>query len=263
MNTQLDSNPPTDAEEMTRLIQAARDAMTDDLVTRLAATAGDGMDLLDRVNRSGVASALPHLATMANNGDLESLAQLARVYGSAQDALTDDMVSRMSEAVGGGLDLLDQINRADLAKAIPVIARLVHTGDLDRLADMARLVGSAQDAMTDDMVSRLSEAIGGGLCLLDRLQRGSGDRVINMLEHLDKAGTLDKLVDNLPALVNKMEMLEGLLNCLEKSAQEASSGPPAAGGLGGLWSLMRAKENQETLRFLLTLARNMQQQCAR
>ncbi|MBN8773060.1 MAG: hypothetical protein J0J02_02665 [Thiobacillus sp.] len=242
MNAQLDSNPPTDAEEMTRLIQAARDAMTDDLVTRLAATAGDGMDLLDRVNRSGVASALPHLATMANNGDLERLAQLARVYGSAQDALTDDMVSRMSEAVGGGLDLLDQINRADLAKAIPVIARLVHTGDLDRLADMARLVGSAQDAMTDDMVS---------------------DRVINMLEHLDKAGTLDKLVDNLPALVNKMEMLEGLLNCLEKSAQEASSGPPAAGGLGGLWSLMRAKENQETLRFLLTLARNMQQQCAR
>jgi len=101
------------------------------------------------------------------------------------------------------------------------------------------------------------------LSLLDRLQRGSGDRVINMLEHLDKAGTLDKLVDNLPALVNKMEMLEGLLNCLEKSAQEASSGPPAAGGLGGLWSLMRAKENQETLRFLLTLARNMQQQCAR
>lgn len=263
MNAQLDSNPAIEADEVTRLIQAVRDALTDDLVTRLAATAGDGMDLLDRVNRSGVAKALPHLAEMANNGDLERLAQLARVYGSAQDALTDDMVSRMSDAVGGGLDLLDQVNRANLAKAIPIIARLVHTGDLDRLADMARLVGSAQDAMTDDMVSRLADAIGGGLLLLDRLQRGSGDRVINMVEHLDKAGTLDKLAVHLPALVNKMEILEGLLNCLEKSAQEASSGLPAAGGLGGLWNLMRTKENQETLRFLLTLARNMQKQCER
>ncbi len=323
MNAQLDSKPPNDADEVTRLVQAAKDALTDDMVTRLAATAGDGMDLLDRVNRSGVAKALPHLAEMANNGDLERLVQLARVYssaqdaltddmitrlaatagdgmdlldrvnrsgvakalpylaemanngdlerltqlvrvyGAAQDALTDDMVSRLSDAVGGGLDLLDQVNRAGLAKAIPVITRMVHTGDLDRLADMARLVGSAQVALTDDMVTRLSDAVGGGLLLLDRLQRGSGDRLVNMLEHLDSVGTLEKLVNTLPALVDKLQMVEGLLSCLEKSAAEAQQGQPATGGLGGLWSVMRNRENQETLRFLLVLARNMQNQCSR
>ena len=263
MNAQLDTTPPTDAEEAARLIQAAKDALTDDMVSRLAATAGDGLDLLDRVNRSGVAKALPYLAEMANNGDLERLAQLARVYGSAQDALTDDMVARLADVAGGGLDLLDQVNRAQLDKAIPVIAKLVHTGDLDRLADMARLVGSAQDALTDDMVSRLADAVGGGLTLLDRLQRSSGDRVINMLERLDNAGTLEKLAETLPALVNKLDMVEGLLNCLEKSGTEAKAGPPATGGIGGLWNLMRTQENQETLRFLLVLARNMQHQCTR
>ena len=262
MNAQLDATP-TNAEEAERLIQAAKDALTDDMVSRLAATAADGMDLLDQVNRSGVAKALPHIAAMANNGDLERLAQLARVYGSAQDALTDDMVGRLDATAADGMDLLDQVNRAQLAKAIPVIARLVHTGDLERVADMARLVGSAQDALTDDMVSRLADAVGGGLSLLDRLQRGSGDRLIAMLERLDNAGTLEKLAETLPALVNKLDMVEGLLNCLEKSGAEAREGTPATGGLGGLWALMRTQENQETLRFLLVLARNMQHQCTR
>ena len=263
MNAQLDSSPAVESTELSRLIQAAKDALSDDIVTRLAETTGDGIDLLDRVNRSGVVNALPHIAAMANNGDLERLVDLARVYGSAVDALTDDMVSRLSDALGGGLDLLDQVNRANLAKALPVITRMVHTGDLERLADLARLVGSAQDALTDDMVSHLADAIGGGLLLLDRLQRGSGDRLINMLDRLDRAGTLEKLADSLPALVDKMEMLEGLLNCLEKSSKEAMSSSSSRGGLGGILSIVRKKENQESLHYLLTLARNMQKECVR
>jgi uncharacterized protein YjgD (DUF1641 family) len=247
--------------QLARVYGAAQDAVTDDMVNRLSATAGDTMDLLDRVNRSGVAKALPPIADMANNGDLERLTQLVRVYGAAQDAVTDDMVNRLSEAVGGGLDLLDQVNRADLAKAIPVIARMVHSGDLDRLADMARLVGSAQDALNDEMVGRVSEAVAGGLLLLDRLQRGSGDRLVNLLEHLDSVGTLDKLVSTLPALVDRMQMLERLLACVEQSATQAQEEPAATGGLGGLWSLLRASDSQDTLRFLLVLARNLQREC--
>ncbi|MDA8095320.1 MAG: DUF1641 domain-containing protein [Betaproteobacteria bacterium] len=322
MNVQLDSKA-AESGELDRLVQAAKDALTDDIVARLAATASDGADLLDRVNRSGVAKALPHLAEMANNGDLERLAQLARLVGSAQDALTDDMVSRLAEMAGGSMDMLDQItraqlgkaipviakliqngdlervadlarlvgsaqdaltddmvsrladtaggaislvdqiNRAQLDKAIPVIARMVHTGDLDRLADLARLVGSAQDALTDDMVSRLAEAIGGGLAMLDRLQRGSGDRLVNMLERLDSAGTIEKLAEALPSLVNRLDMVEGLLHCLEKSATEAKEGAHSPGGLMGLFALMRRKDTQETLGFLLGLARNMQAQCSR
>ena len=72
------------------------------------------------------------------------------------------MVSRLSEAVGEGLGLLDRINRAGLDRAIPAIAEMVNNGDLDRLVKLARVYSSAEDALTDDMVSRLIDTVGAG-----------------------------------------------------------------------------------------------------
>src|SRR5574340_26066 len=100
--------------EVERVVSAARDALTDEMVSRLASTAGDAVDLLDQVNRAGLTRALPALTRMITNGDLDRLSQLARVYSAAEDALTDEMVGRMSEAVGDGLGLLDRVNRAGL-----------------------------------------------------------------------------------------------------------------------------------------------------
>ena len=82
--------------DMSRLAESARDALSDDIVARLASTLGDAVDLLDRLNRSGVAQALPTISAMVSNGDLDRLAHLARLVGSAQDAVTDDIVGRVA-----------------------------------------------------------------------------------------------------------------------------------------------------------------------
>ena len=50
----------------------------------------------------------------------------------------------------------------------------VNESDLQRLTEFAHLVTSAQDALTDDMVTRLASAFSEGINLLDRLTRNEG-----------------------------------------------------------------------------------------
>jgi uncharacterized protein YjgD (DUF1641 family) len=114
-----------DALELERLAAAARDSLTDEMVTRLSATAADGMDLLDQVNRSGVGRALPALAQLVANGDLDRLVALARTYGAAQDAMTDEIVTRMAETMGASLSLMDRLNRAGVDRLIGLLERVV------------------------------------------------------------------------------------------------------------------------------------------
>ena len=54
--------------------------------------------------------------------------------------------------------------------------------DLQQLTELATLVTSARDAMTDDIVTRLSSAISEGITLLDRLTRNEG--LIRLLQVL-------------------------------------------------------------------------------
>ena len=250
------------AGEVERLLAAARDALTDDMVARLASTGAGAMDLLDRVQRADLGAAVPLLAAMVHNGDLARLTHLARLLGSAEDALSDDMVGRLAHALGGGLDLLDRVERAQLAGAIPVLAKLVHDGDLQRLADMARVFGSAQDALTDDMVGRLAEMAGSSMSLLDRLNRGGIERLVGMLERLEASGTLERIADTLPRLLARMDTIERLLGCLESAARQSSEASAPRGGLGSLYHLLADKDSQASLQFLLELARRMRSDCA-
>ncbi len=112
------------AFELERVVAAARDSLTDEMVSRLSATAADGMDLLDKVNRSGVAGALPAISRLVANGDLERLVHLARAYGAAEDSLTDEMVGRLAETMAESLSLIDRMNRAGLDKLVGNIERL-------------------------------------------------------------------------------------------------------------------------------------------
>jgi uncharacterized protein YjgD (DUF1641 family) len=249
--------------ELQRVVEAARDALTDEMVTRFAGTASDAVELIDQVNRSGLAKAIPVLAEMVNNGDLDRLAQLARVYTSAEDALTDEMVGRLSEAVGEGLGLLDRVQRSGLEKALPTIARMVHDGDLERLAQLARVYSSAEDALTDEMVGRLAETVGEGLSLVDRLSRGGAGRLVEMMERMESSGAMARIADTLPKLVERLETMEGILQCLEKASRESAKAPPAKGGFGGLWQLVTNPETQDSMRFLLSFAKQLRTTCAR
>ncbi|MDA8362754.1 MAG: hypothetical protein M0Z84_02800 [Gammaproteobacteria bacterium] len=243
--------------ELERVAQAAKDSLTDDMVGRLAATATGAMDLVDRINRTGLADAIPALAALVQNGDLERITHLARLVGSAQDALTDDMVGRLSQTVSNGLDLMDQVGRAGFERAIPVLSRLVSDGDLERIVQLARLVSSAQDALTDDMVGRLSETVGEGLSLLDRLNRAGAGQLIGVLEQMHSSGALERIAAILPSLMGRLERLNVMLEAIERSATALVGEAPASGGIGGAWRLLGNSENQEVMRFLFGIGREL------
>ena len=243
--------------EVERVVSAARDALSDEMVTRLASTVGDAVELMDQVNRARLARAIPALSEMVNNGDVERLSQLARVYSAAQDSLSDEMITRLSEAVGEGLSLLDQINRAGLDRAIPVIAELVNSGDLHRLAKLARVYASAEDALSDEMISRLTETVGNGLSLLDRASRGGAEHVVGMLEDLQQSGALERLATMLPQLTERLTTVQDVLLQVDAAAAASQAAPPSKGGIAGLWQMMRDPETQDTLRFVLAVGKTL------
>ena len=244
------------------VVTAARDALTEDMIGRMAGSTSDAMDLLDRVNRSGLSKAIPQLAQMVENGDLQRLVNLARVYGSAEDALTEDMISRISDAASGGLSLLDQIQRSGLEKALPTLTRLVADGDIERLAQLARVYGAAQDALSDEMIGRLTEAVGEGLSLLDRLNRGGAGRLVEMLAKLEASGSLERIAALLPTFVDRIEMVGGLLESMETAAKQAEA-ERTDGGIVAMYRMLTDARTQETLRFMLALGQNMHERYAR
>jgi uncharacterized protein YjgD (DUF1641 family) len=101
---------------------------------------------------------------------------------------------------------------------------------------LARTYGAAQDAMTDEMVSRLAETVAESLSLMDRLNRAGLDRMVGSIERLGV-------------------VLERTMSALDAANAEMKTQPAASGGFGGLWQLMKQPENQETLRFLLAFGR--------
>lgn len=243
--------------EVERVMSAARDALTDEMVSRMATTAGDAAELLDQVNRAGLVRAIPALAQMVNNGDVERLSQLARVYAAAQDALTDEMIGRLTGAIGEGLALLDQVNRAGLDRAIPALAEMVNNGDLERVVKLVRVYSSAEDALSDEMVGRLTDTIGNGLSLLDRFSRGGAEHVVKMLEGLQTSGALERTATMLPQLTDRLATIQEVLLSIDAAAKASRAAAPTSGGVSGLWHMMRDPETQDTLRFLLTVGKQL------
>ncbi len=190
-----------------------------------------------------------------------SSAEAEHLVTAARDALSDDVVSRLAGFCSEGMDLMDRVQRSGLAQVIPVLADMVENGDLDRMRQLARVYQSFQDALTDEMVGRLAETVGEGLSLLDRFNRGGGGRLLQLLERLEATGALEKILQSLPALLDKLDRVVGLLNGLEAASTVKQT--PVGGGLGGLWNLMTQRETQQALQFLTTLSQQMRAECAK
>jgi uncharacterized protein YjgD (DUF1641 family) len=187
-----------------------------------------------------------------------SMGDEARRFGeAARDALTDEMVVRLTQTATDAMDLIDRVNRTGLAKAIPALASMVNNGDLDRLVQLARVYGSAEDALTDEMVGRLSETMVEGLSLLDRLNRGGAGRLVELLARLEAAGSMQRIADALPRLVEKLDTVERMLQSCEHAATTTAAGPRSKGGFGGIWQLMSDADNQDALRFLINVGKEL------
>jgi uncharacterized protein YjgD (DUF1641 family) len=195
---------------------------------------------------------------MADTADRDALAlEAERVLAAARDSLSDEMVSRLAGTASDAMDLIDRVNRTGLYRAIPALAELVNNGDLDRLARLARVYTAAEDSLSDEMVGRLAETVTEGLSLLDRLNRGGAARLVEMLARLEASGDLKRIAETLPRLVERLGMLEGLLQAFDTAAAATDREPRSSGGLGGVWSLMRQPDNQDALHFLINLGKAM------
>ncbi len=222
---------------LARVVGGAQDALSDDMVGRVAGLASDGLELLDRVNRSGVARALPAISALVENGDLDRIVALARVVGSAQDALSDEMVTRLAGLATDGLELLDRVNRSGVARALPAITALVDNGDLDRIVALARVVGSAQDALSDEMVARLAGLATDAMTVLDRVTRnGLVERWLALADRAEKSS-----------------LVPDFIGAIDQAVKDVAAAPRPQGGLGGLWTLMKQQSTQEAYQFAVAV----------
>ena len=178
-----------------------------------------------------------------------------RLLAAARDSLSDEMVTRLAGTATDAIDLIDRVNRSGMTNAIPAIADLVNNGDLDRITRLARLYASAEDALTDEMVGRLAETAAEGMSLLDRLNRGGAGRLVEMLAHMEASGSLQRIADPLPRLVDRLDTLERVVHAFEAAGAATDRAPKSAGGVGGLWSVMRDAENQDALRYLIEVGK--------
>ncbi len=174
---------------------------------------------------------------MAQLGDISMEAE--RIVESAGDALSDDIVGRLAEVAGDGLVLLDKVNNSQLEQALPTISRMVENGDLDRVANLARVMGAAGDAMSDDIVSRLAETGGDLLCIADRLARSEG--LLRLLDLLERDHIINVLAEFAEAT----------------AAAKASHEPSSKGGVAGMMKTMSDPDVQDALKFFATLFREM------
>lgn len=181
--------------------------------------------------------------------------EIEHLVRAANDALTDDVVTRIAQTAADGMDLVDQVNRSGVKRALPAIASLVENGDLDRLVRLARVYGSAEDALTDDVIGRLAEAVADGLTTLDRFNRGGAGKLVGILERLDATGSLDRLAETLPRLVDRLGQIEKLLVALESADVAYAQRDRSHGGIGGMFKVLMDPENQDALRYLIGLGK--------
>ena len=117
----------------------------------------------------------------------------------------------------------------------------ISSNDLERLSEFASIVAAAQDALTDDMVSRLASAFSEGMVLLDRVTRNEG--LIRLMQELDHP--------------ENQALLMGLSTALAKTSRDIAIAPPAKGGLGGLLKMISEPGTQEGLRMMSLIGEHL------
>ena len=71
---------------------------------------------------------------------------------------------------------------------------LVETGDLERAANLVRVLGAAGDAMSDDIVGRLGEMVNSLMIIADRISRNENlQKLLDLLERDYMVDMLDQL----------------------------------------------------------------------
>ena len=88
------------SQDLERGLQGAADALSDQMVERLATTAGNVAEIADRLNdpdtRDAVHTLLDELTRLHRSGGLVSLFELVHLLNVARNAMTDGMIERLA-----------------------------------------------------------------------------------------------------------------------------------------------------------------------
>jgi uncharacterized protein YjgD (DUF1641 family) len=113
--------------------------------------------------------------------------------------------------------------------------------DLQQLAEVATLITAARDALSDDIVSRVSGALSEGITLLDRLTRNEG--LMRLLQVLDRQ--------------ESQQLLVALSDAIHAASQDIAATAPATGGIGCMMRVVRDPGTQEGVRLLSVIGKHL------
>ena len=113
--------------------------------------------------------------------------------------------------------------------------------DIERLSELALLVKAAQDALSDEMITRLSSVFSEGIALLDRLTRNEG--LMYLLRELD--------------CPENQRLLISLSNAFTAISQDITTMPQAKGGIIEAYKLICESNTQEGLKLMLLMSKHL------
>jgi uncharacterized protein YjgD (DUF1641 family) len=111
-------------DETARLILAAREAMTDSMVERIAETGSNALEVLDRLNdettRDAIHRALDRLTELHRIGALDTLFDLVAIMHASRSASTDNIVDRLFAFFEQMVNTLGSDNLSRLAEGATI-----------------------------------------------------------------------------------------------------------------------------------------------
>ncbi|HZD90839.1 MAG TPA: DUF1641 domain-containing protein [Pseudolabrys sp.] len=155
--------------------------------------------------------------------------EMARLSLAAREALTDNMVERLTTMGGNALELLDRLNDPDTSAAVhSLVDRLTElhkVGAIDTVCDLALTLHAVRNALTDNMVERL-------FMFMESMINTVGNEAMG-------------------------ELAENTRVAFEEAAQETAHAKPS-GGIMGMMSMLSKPETQKSLAFLLAFSSRLQ-----
>lgn len=157
-------------------------------------------------------------------------ADVVRLVQAASEAMTDNMVERLSITSANALEVVDRLNDEDTRDAVMSVidkmTELHRSGALETLFDTVSMLHGARSALTDNMVERLFIFV---------------EHMINNLANEEIA-----------------EMAHNTRRAMEEAVDETSAQGAPSGGLLSMVSMLSKPETQNALQFLLAFACKME-----
>ena len=167
------SNAPID--ELGQLQQAAREALTDSMVERLAITGANALQLLDRLNDEHTSDAInvliDRVTELHNVGALNTLFDMVVLLHAARDASTDSIIERL-------FGFFEQIINTVGNEAMATLAGNARQALDDAAAETAQTVPRGGLLATISMLSKpeAQRSLAFLLSFGEKLQRSSAGR---------------------------------------------------------------------------------------